>query len=239
VDAGPWFVIDQPPARLEVYQASQSFRIEFDTGNAEGQHDQPGNAIDEAQAIRIANQFLTDLIGDVQVPPQRQSVTSLDVMTSAGPGGEPERRVAALQVNFRYAIDGLPLLGPGAKTQISVGPDARVRQAYRFWRDIKVESTLPGIPPDRAFARFAGAPHVAGLDESVTLTVSSAQVGLLCLAPTEVQSVLIPVYALRGEATSGAAAPRPFLTYVAAAEIDSAYAKVNRWVSTRPPLVVA
>jgi hypothetical protein len=147
--------------------------------------------------------------------------------------------VVGLQVNYRYALGGLPLVGPGAKAQVSVGPDGELAQAYRFAREVKQVGGLKTTPLREAFARFAASDHFADLPRGAKARVTSVQLGLLCLPPTEVQGLLSPTYVLRGEVSTELQPRYEFIAYVAAAELDEADTKRRRFPQGRPSLLSA
>jgi hypothetical protein len=236
-DGGVWFVVKDGASTVEVYQASQSVRFERDDFDAEGRNGLRGN-LDREKAILVAQQF-HDLLGGPDTRPELHSVSELEVLVSTREKPAPERRVVALQVNHRYTVDGLALVGPGAKAQVTVGRDGTVGQAYRFWRDVKQTGARASVPAERAFERFAATEQFASLPDSARVKVASVQVGLLCLPPTESQGILVPTYVLRGEVATEFLPRYQFVTYVAAAEIDEADAKRRRWQAARPALLVA
>ena len=57
--------------------------------------------------------------------------------------------------------------------------------------------------------------------------------------PTEVQSVLVPTYVLRGEVNTEQLPRYEFIAYVAATELGEADAKRKRWQQVRPSLLTA
>src|SRR5438309_5694657 len=79
----------------------------------------------------------------------------------------------------------------------------------------------------------------ANLPEGAKVAVSSVQLGLLSLPPTETQGVLLPAYVLRGEVSTDMLPKYEFISYVAAADIDEADAKRHRWQQVRPTLLAA
>jgi hypothetical protein len=240
VDGGVWFVVRDGVATLEVYQASHSFRLGRDTFDAEARG-AGGSQVDRERAVAVAERFQRSL-GGLDAHAELQSVTELEVLVATRDGGldgRPERRVAGLQVNYRYTLDGLPLVGPGAKAQITVGRDGELAQAYRFGRAVKRPETRRAIAPDRAFERFAQSAMFARLPRAARVQVDGMRLGLLCLPPTEVQSVLVPAYVLRGTISTELLPRDGFVSYVAAVELDSVAAKRRRWSPPRPSLLVA
>jgi hypothetical protein len=237
VDAGNWYVLRDHVFTLEVYQASQSVRLERNGFDFEGRV-RSDHLPDRSRALAAADRF-QEIVGGTGARTELHSVTELAVSTSTRESRAAERRVVALQVNYRYALDGVALVGPGAKAQVTVGGDGQIAQAYRFFREVKRVGTRASVPPSRAFERFAASALFAGLSSTAKATVRSVQVGLLCLPPTEVQGVLVPVYVMRGVITTELLPQYEFINYVAAADLDEVEAKRQRWPLVRPSLVLA
>ncbi|CAN7581860.1 hypothetical protein LJR225_004355 [Phenylobacterium sp. LjRoot225] len=237
VDVGAWYVARNDQWTLEVYQASNSLRLERHDFDAEAR-EAKAIALDRERAMAIAHGFL-ESVGETHAKADAGSITELEVVkaTRGKPDGEPQ--VVGLQVSFRYAHEGLPLLGPGAKAQVTIGHDGELAQAYRFARDLRRVGERPTIGPKEAFDRFARSEPFENLGGRARVTVKSVQLGLLCLPPTETQGVLAPAYVLRGEVSTELQPRYDFVTYVAAAEIAEAEAKLHRWAHARPALLIA
>src|SRR6185436_1187882 len=237
VDAGPWFITRDKAWTLEVYQASHSLRLERNDYDAEGRQATKA-APDRDKAMAVAQRFM-EAAGDTTAKPEFDSVTELRVAPATREKRDGEARVVGLQVNYRYALGGLALVGPGAKAQISVGPDSELAQAYRFAREVKHVGTQKTTPLREALERFARSDHFADLPDGAKAQVTSIQLGLLSLPPTEVQGVLTPTYVLRGEVSTELQPRYEFIAYVAAAEIDERDAKLRRFPQARPSLLSA
>jgi hypothetical protein len=235
-DGGTWYLVQGEGVTLEVYQASHSFRLSHAAFDSEGSE---GAAPPDADRALATAQAFHERLEPIQAEAEVHSVTELAVSLAQRDAGDPDRRVVGLQVNHRYRLDGLPLLGPGAKAQVTVGAEGEVMQAYRFWREVKQVATRPTLQPAQAFERFAASQQFADLPDSAEVTVRTAELGLLCLPPTAVQGVLVPVYRLRGEVSTELLPHDGFVAYVAAVDLDESEAKRRRWSLARPALVTA
>lgn len=237
IDAGNWFVLRDRVSTLEVYQASQSVRLERNDFDFEGRT-RAHPPTDRSRAVAAAERF-HEMLGGTGATAELHSVTELAVSKSRRDHTAAERRVVALQVNHRYALDGLALVGSGAKAQVTVAGNGEIVQAYRFFREVKRVGMRRTVPPTRAFDRFAASALFAELSNTARARVTSVQLGLLCLPPTEVQGVLVPAYVMRGVITTELLPSYEFINYVAAADLDEVDAKRRRWPQVRPSLVLA
>jgi hypothetical protein len=236
-DAGLWYVCRSEALMLEVYQASHSMRIERRDIDGEGRgaaQDVP----DRERAMAVADRVMS-MFGGEFAKPRVHGVTELEVQRSIRGQAEVERQVVGLQVNYRYEMDGLALVGPGAKAQITVGADGELMQAYRFARASERIESRRTIAPEDALRRFAESDMFAQLDGRAKVAITSTELGLLSVPPTEVQSVLVPVYVIKGEISTRALPQYSFVRYVAATDLGDADIKRRRWEQVRPALLAA
>lgn len=239
-DAGLWWVCRNDRQMLEVYQASHSLRIErLDVdGEGRGKSQGPQDPPDRERALAMAERVMR-MIGEDYAKPQVHSVTELEVRRAVRGQKEEERQVVGLQVNYRYALDGLPLVGPGAKAQVTVGADGEMMQAYRFARAVERIQSRATVPAEEVLRRFAATDMFAQLDAKSKVSITSLELGLLSIPPTEVQSVLVPVYVIKGRISTRMLPQYDFVRYVAATEMGDADIKRRRWQQARPALLAA
>jgi hypothetical protein len=236
-DAGLWYVCRSEALMLEVYQASHSMRIERRDLDGEGRgacQDAPDRERSLAVAQRVMERF-----GGEFAKPRLHTVTELEVQRATRGQSDVERQVVALQVNYRYEMDGLPLVGPGAKAQITVGADGDMMQAYRFARAAERIESRATVAPEDALRRFAASDMFTQLDGRAKVAITSTELGLLSVPPTEVQSVLVPVYVIKGEISTEQLPRYAFVRYVAATDLGDADIKRRRWEQVRPALLAA
>lgn len=236
-DTGLWWVCRNDRQMLEVYQASHSLRIERLDKDGEGRgvaQDSP----DRERALAMAERVMR-MIGDDYAKPKVHSITELEVRRAVRGHSDEERQVVGLQVNYRYSLDGMPLVGPGAKAQVTVGGDGEMMQAYRFARAVERIQSRAAVPAQEALRRFAATDLFAQLDAKSKVSITSLELGLLSLPPTEVQSVLVPVYVIKGRISTRMLPQYDFVRYVAATDMDDADIKRRRWQQARPALLTA
>ena len=194
-DAGVWFVLKDGKSTLEVYQASQSFRLEQDDFDSEGRNGLHGG-LDRARAIAMAEQF-HGMLGGPDTRPDLHSVTELEVWASTKEKTAPERRVVALQVNHRYAVAACRSWGL-AQRRNPVGRDGSIAQAYRFWREVKQSGTRQSVPAEQASS--------ASLQPTSSRRYRTPQGSKwrafrsdCCVSPRPKRRASVPTYVLRGE----------------------------------------
>ena len=219
VDRGPWLVVEDGRAALEIYQASDSLR--YGRLNPDGELQDPGSEPPDQDAARtIADAWVREFAprGSRFDP---HSITEAELLVSRGEDAEPERYVTALHVDYRFTLGDLALLGPGAKMQVAIDRTGEVTDAYRFWREPHAIGTERVITPEEAFDRFARGPMFTDLsDDTARAEVTDARLGYLALPPTEPQSVLMPSYELRGVLATELHPRYEFIAHVPAAEIE-------------------
>ena len=138
-----------------------------------------------------------------------------------GPDARPVTRPVAVQVNFRFELDGLPVFGPGAKVQVTLGPDASLLECYRFWRRPCEERHVAILPPEQAIERLRRDPAYAELpDDRARVVFDEVRLGYLALPPRELQGYLFPVYAFRGTVSTPELERYDHTRYVVAVDIQ-------------------
>ena len=242
-----WFVCRNEESSVEIFRATHSARMTRRAFDREGTNSGPGEIPSDEVAVERANTFIEGL-RDIQISrPLPPTLSPIKAITGV-PGGAPHSdRTVAVQVNYRFALDDLPLKGPGAKAQITMGTSGKIDRAYLFWRQVaRTEERWTTRPAAAAMDALAESQHFASVIRKKDVELLQIQVGWLCLPPTIVQDTLFPVYQIRGRLIVEADAPREevdapreFLVYVAAAartppqpaRLDTA----DRW----PELVIA
>jgi hypothetical protein len=233
-DRGAWLVAADDEATLEVFQASHSLRY-----MRRGERGEPRRegVIDEARAREAADAWV-HAFGPDGAQYAVHSVAEAEVLVSRGRDRAPERFVTDLQVNFRFDIGGLPLIGPGAKMQVSVGHEGEVRGAYRFWREHRPMKEARIAPAEQACEHFRRHPMFARLkDGAAKAHVHSLRLGYFAEPPTEAQHVLLPTYEFRGVLATELHPHYEFVTYLPAATPDHAAIKETLRPVRRPDVV--
>jgi hypothetical protein len=218
-DAGAWTIVRDQRGVLEIYQNSHSFRFERLDMDGEGRYGTV-EGLSHEKAIDIASGFVAEnaprgaRLGE-------PVVTEHEVLVAERERSEPTRLLAGLQISYRYTIDGFDLMGPGAKTQVTIGPDAEIAGAYRFWREVRPIDSVATIAADAAAERFSASDLFADLDDGgARCEITSVRFGYLTRPPTEAQGTLLPAYEFRGVLSTEALQHYEFTNYVLGCELD-------------------
>lgn len=216
--SGPWLLCRDDTHSLEIYQASHSARLTRTAFDLEGAHGEPGDPPSDDVAIDRANGFL-DRLQDIHTSKRlAPTVSRIEAITQSSDGAREDIRTVAVQVNYRFTLDDLPLRGPGAKAQVTIGASRTIDQAYLFSRQVQpTDEPWTTRPADASLDALTKSPHFTSVARTKDVEVSRMKVGWLCLSPASVQDILFPIYEVRGRVFAGADATRDFVAFVAAA----------------------
>jgi hypothetical protein len=129
----------------------------------------------------------------------QHSVTFTEVLRSERGQKEPLSQLTAVHVNYRFSLDNLPVTGPGAKMQVTIGSEGRVVEAYRFWREPGRAEPMAVLPADRATEMLQNHVLFADLVEgSARVAIDRVTFGYHAFPPMEPQGALLPVYVFAG-----------------------------------------
>jgi hypothetical protein len=211
------------------------------TFDREGTATRPEEILSDDAALERAKRFVKDLPEIDPPEPLAPKLSRLEAMTQAPGGPRGSTRTVAVQVNFRFALDGLPLLGPGAKAQVTIGRSGDVEQAYLFWRQsAPTNEQWTTRSAAAALDVLAESPFLAPVIRTGDAEVLRIQLGWLSLPPTIVQDTFFPVYEVRGRfiAEIDAGRERDFVVYIAAAA-RTPQPELRSTTASWPALVIA
>ena len=158
-DRGLWHVIRDERSALEIYVASHSFRLTRSDGGANEWEFAAEAGLAEAVAIELAGRFAEPFLPSAAA--SVKSVVESEVLLSTSPDEEPKRLVTGTQVNYAFAVEGVPLIGPGAKMQVAIRPAGEILSSYRMWRNVTTIDEVPGFTVDEIAGRFGRGPMFA------------------------------------------------------------------------------
>lgn len=237
-DRGLWHVAQTDTSVLEVYTASHSFRLSQVGGKSEIDHAKEVG-LSEREAIVRAEEYLS-AVHPALVKSRVASIFDSEVLISEGERQEPVRLVTATQVSFDFVYEGVDLIGPGAKMQVSLRPDGEIDSAYRMWRELRQIGVVTGYSVDEIAARLGNSQMFAELsDDTARVEITAARAGLLSVPPTEFQSVLYPAVEVQGAITTEAAEAIGFSTYISAASPRRLPSEKSTRRAIRPQLITA
>jgi hypothetical protein len=237
----PWWVCRKDGNCVEIYRATHSVRVTRAAFDREGTATRPEQIPSDDAAVERANQFVKDLRDLHPSEPLSPKLSRLEAMTQAPGGPRGSIRTVAVHVNYRFALDGLPLLGPGAKAQVTIGRSGDIEQAYLFWRQSKhTGEKWTTRPAAAALAALAESPYLAPVIRTGEVEVLRIQLGWLSLPPTFVQDTFFPVYEIRGRfvAEIDAGRERDFVVYIGAAA-RTPQSDLRNTTAPWPALVIA
>src|SRR6266545_4444473 len=225
-DADSRIVFRDRVATLELFRASNSIRWSKLGGKMEVKANGRRPALPDDHAARKgAAAFLRER----KVPTKGAAVDSITHAMFAR--GERRRKTVeeypiAVHVNYRYELDGLPVLGPGAKIQVTYADRKGPVEMYVFWRAPKADGELTLLAPRAALALLRRDPEFAELREGdAEVIYHNARLGYYALPPRESQGALIPVYAFDGTVSTRALERYDFRRYVVAVKLTPEDAK--------------
>lgn len=241
-----WFVCRNEQSSVEIYRASHSARVTrigFDReGTTNGDRELPPDEV----AVERANAFI-ERVHYVHMPrPVPPTLSRIEAITKSSDGPASSRTVA-VQINYRFSLDDLPLKGPGAKAQVTIGTSGEIDEAYLFWRQVeRTEERWTTRPAAAALDALAETPNFASVMRKKDVEVQQIEAGWLCLSPAFEQDILFPVYQIRGRILVEAGAPREeadatreFIVYIAAAPRTPPQPARRNTVEGWPDLVIA
>ncbi len=217
-DAGSRIIFRDRRATLEVFLASDSIRwstLSNGTAESGGNGGRPALP-DDAAAPKLAAAFLR--ARKVQTKGAAvDSITHAMFARANRKTRNAEEHPIAVHVNYRYELEGLPVLGPGAKIQVTYAGGKAPAEMYKFWRAPKAEAELELLPAEAAFDLLRRDPAFAELPSDGSQVVyRDLRLGYYALPPRETQGALIPVYAFEGTVTTREFERYDFTRYVVA-----------------------
>jgi hypothetical protein len=217
-DAGSRILFRDRRATLEVFRASDSVRWST-LGNVKAEasgNGGPPTLPDDETARRSAAAFLRERKVSTNAAAV-DSITHAMLARAARRKQTVEEQAIAVHVNYRYQLDGLPVLGPGAKIQVTYAAVKAPAEMYKFWRAPKADGELELLPPRAVFELLRRDPDFAELREGEAKVVyRNPRLGYYALPPRESQGALIPVYAFDGTVSTRALERYEFTRYVVA-----------------------
>lgn len=237
-DLGAILVTRDERSALELFVASHSVRYTVGL-DASSELATAPSGFDAETALAEAARFYReheDLFGIEGAEPAKPGTTELLVQQQGE--REPAAHIVAHHANWQVALEGVPVIGPGAKAQVSVAAEGQVAGAYRFWRKPQRSRSRPLISAEEAVERFQRDDAYRQLDpETCSVVVDRGYLAYYALPPRELQRYLFPVYALEGRVATRALPEYGFVRYVVAVDVRPAEVKRSGAIHRAPVAV--
>ncbi|AXG69158.1 hypothetical protein KORDIASMS9_01377 [Kordia sp. SMS9] len=226
-DLGEQLIIKNEKEALEIYTASDSFwwtdRVNAFSENRKLSENLP----DRDEATKNAVQLLEKLKIDTQFM-KLQSVTNNIAAFSRSPKDEKgEQYPTSVNINFSYELDGFPLFGSGAKTQVSYVTKDQSVEVLHFYRTPKQAGKIAIISPEEALQQVLDNSRFATIKEQGKSSgeITDVSLGYYTADPTDLQRYLLPVYKVQGNVSTPLLENYEFNLYVIAAKESQDKAK--------------
>ncbi len=227
VDQGSFFAMRSADSILHQFHASDSIRW-LSEMHKSGRDTEVLKVTDKKELRAIADKFLAE----TELSDKRASFSSIIFgQTEILPAGSkvPKAVNTCAYANYIYSLAGLPVLGPGAKIQVLIGPEGKPIGCYRFWREVKdgkqTRATLSTSAVQEIFQNYPG---FAQLKEGSKVVVERARLGYMTLPPRAVQGALIPVVEFQGLVSTPAIEKTKFIHSVIAINYKDEELKLYR-----------
>lgn len=187
---------------------------------------------DEGEAVERARAMIDELeVGHEGL--EVAAVTATRAALSRSPDDRAELVATGVTVTLGYALDGVPVVGPGARIRISFGGGGEPTEFARFWRHPSADRQVRLIHPYQAIERLANDERFADLSDSdLEVTLDGFRLAHFAAGPSVFQRFLIPVYEVRGRVEGGELENDVFLFFLTAVDADGATLKRNGATAT-------
>lgn len=196
-DFGHGVLFREADHTLEIFRPSQSLRW---THGTLAYRERPAGALPQERDVEtLADKALRDHQIDRSAATFRHVVYSQTATaTAAGARGKLENTEA--HAVYRFGLDGIPVVGPGAKLRVSFVEQGQMSQMLSFWRTPQKDKPMRLRTPKDALDRFAQDPRFMRLSpDSALVDVGSVELAYYATSPSEFQRYLVPVYTIRGD----------------------------------------
>jgi len=172
----------------------------------------PAVAIDKAREY-LEQQQLTDS-RLIPLPPSFTVETQREYRPDGHGDGRLSIRTVAYHVNYGFALEELPVLGPGAKLRVSF-EGTEVSEVFRFWRETVEDGFVTiGLTAEGAIDKLRTSSEFSKLpDEAITFE-GEPRLGYYARPVGLEQTALVPVYEIRGVVSTALLDRYEFTRYV-------------------------
>lgn len=226
-DLGDQLIIKNEKEALEIFTGSDSFWW-TDRENAYSENKELSkNLPSEDEAIHNARKLLERLKIDESTM-KVHSISNSFAATSKSPEDRNSEKIpTSVNVNFTHQLEGLPIFGSGAKTQISFINNDQLVQFAHFNRIPKQVGKAAVISPEEAVQQVFDNKRFAIIKEQGKSSgeITDVSLGYYAASPSDLQRFLIPVYKVQGNVSTPELENYDFNLYVIAAKESQEMAK--------------
>lgn len=234
-DLGDQLIIRNDKEALEIYTGSDSFWW-TDRENAYSENKELSeNLPSEREAVHNARKLLEKLKIDERTM-KLHSVSNSFAATSESPKDRnPKEFPTSVNVNFTHELEGLPIFGAGAKTQVSFINNDQLVQFVHFNRTPKQVGKIEVISPEEAVQQVFDNKRFAIIKEQGKSAgeITDVRLGYFASSPSDLQRFLIPVYKVQGSVSTPKLERYDFNLFVIAARESQETAK-RRGLANQP-----
>lgn len=234
-DHGTTLVVRDEAGALELFMASDSLRVtRWPRGGSEADGDidlpEPSAAMSKGRGLLEELELAVD---GLDAP----SIAYSELARKDRRSGREMSGSVALHLNHGFRLDELPVVGPGAKVQITLGHGGALLGAYRFWRKPRPGRTAGIISAEVAMDRLCRDGAYAQLDaKTARVVIHDVRLAYYGLPPRELQESLIPVYVFDGTVTTRQFPRYDFTRYVVAMDVEARDVKRVRMAQRLTPV---
>jgi hypothetical protein len=101
-------------------------------------------------------------------------------------------------VHYGFKLEGIPVVGAGAKIKVTIGDKGEVLRVFKCWREVEKHQELPVLKPEEALEELQKSDAFADLKEDSKVTIKNAYLAYYTRSATEPQDYVFPVYVFKG-----------------------------------------
>lgn len=194
---GSFVLFREAEHSLELFRLSHSLRWTHNT--LAHRESAPKAALPaEKEVQKLAAKALQDYQID-SANAKFQSIAYSQVVVATAPGGKKAVRNTEAHAIYGFSLDGIPVVGPGAKLRASFVEEGQMSQLLHFWRQPAKGKAVRIKTPQQALERFAQDPRFMRLSaETAVVDIQDIEFNYYALSPSDFQQYLIPVYSVKG-----------------------------------------
>lgn len=221
-DLGEVIVYQYNDQELEIFRPSDSLRFTHKGLSSQAATPKAVKLPDEKKAFDVAANYLDKY----ELTNENATIKALaytEFVSHAMKKGDVAPQVIKTEAHviYSFSLDGIPVMGPGAKIKISMVENEKMSGLLYFWRNTTKEKAMKITHPIEALRKLTNSPNFMKLSpETASVDLHSIQFGYYAMPPGEFQRFLIPVYAVKGTVKTEFFDRDDFTRYVVAVDLS-------------------